>query len=268
MLFRNGGEKMRSSADDVRKRIANRRKKSREKQVEPLQHRLLIPDEEERIGFDLLPSYEASPGDGNHPLFRKEIFLFKVLAAACLFLVMAILFRNETSTFDPARNFVKQSFDKDFQFATVSNWYEDKFGKPLALFPMPKDKSNEENIENGQHYALPASGKILEDFEESGQRVMIETSKDAGVEAMSEGMVRFVGEKEGFGKTVVIQHADKSESWYGNLGDISVSLYDFIEKGTKVGTVTNGDSGEKGSFYFAIKKDENFIDPIQVIQFE
>ncbi|MGJ7920558.1 peptidoglycan DD-metalloendopeptidase family protein [Neobacillus sp. LXY-4] len=258
---------MRSRADDVRKRIANRRK-GREKQVEPLHSRLINTDEEERYGFDQLPSYEIGPGEGNHPLFRKEVFLFKLLAAACLFLGLAILFRNETSSLDSARNFVKQSLDKDFQFAAVSDWYEGKFGKPLALFPVPNGESNKAEEENGLHYALPASGKILEDFEESGQRVMIETAKDASVEAMGEGMVRFVGEKEGFGKTVVIQHADKSESWYGNLSDISVNLYDFIEKGKQVGTVTNSDSSEKGSFYFAIKKDENFIDPIQVIQFE
>lgn len=264
---------MRSSADDVRKRIA-KRKREREKQVEPKRPSkpsFLYQEPEERDGFDRFPSYEITPEEGNHPLFRKEVFLFKVMASACLFLVLAILFRNESPALDTARNYVSQSFEKDFQFATVSNWYEDKFGKPLALFPVPEGKENaKENVQkdNGQHYALLASGKILEDFEESGQRVIIETSKDAAVEAMGEGMVRFVGEKEGFGKTVVIQHADKSESWYGNLGEISVSLYDFIEKGKKVGTVSNGDSGEKGSFYFAIKKDENFIDPIQVIQFE
>lgn len=261
---------MRSSADEIRKRIA-KRKREREKQAEPKgpnKPSFLLQDQDEREGFDRFPSYEISPDEGNHPLFRKEVFLFKVMAAACLFLVMAILFRNESPTLDTARKYVTKSFEKDFQFATVSNWYEDKFGKPLALFPVPEGKSDSQENTNDQQYALPASGKILEDFEESGQRVIIETSKDASVEAMGEGMVRFVGEKEGFGKTVVIQHADKSESWYGNLGDISVSLYDFIEKGKKVGTVKNGDSGEKGSFYFAIKKDENFIDPIQVIQFE
>lgn len=259
---------MRSNADDVRKRIANRKKKSRDKQVEPKRTSLIVEADEERYGFDRLNSYEAGPGEGNHPLFRKEVFLFKVLAAACLFLVMAILFRNESTSLDNARHFVKQSFEKDFQFATVSNWYEEQFGKPLALFPVSNEKDESIGETDGSAYALPASGKILEDFEESGQRVSIETSKDAAVEAMGEGMVRFVGEKEGFGKTVVIQHADKSESWYGNLSDVSVSLYDFIEKGKKVGTVTNSSSSEKGSFYFAIKRDENFIDPIQVIQFE
>jgi stage IV sporulation protein FA len=258
---------MRSRADDVRKRISER-KRSRDKQASKLsnQNQLFVADEEEKHGFDRLPTYEIGPNEGSHPLFRKEVFIFKILASACLFLVIAILFRNQASTLDPAREFVKQSFDKDFQFAAVSSWYEDTFGKQLALFPV-SDKQESTHSE-GPQYALPASGKILEDFDVSGQRVIIETEKDAMVEAMSEGMIRFVGEQEGFGKTVIIQHADKSESWYGNLSNISVKLYEYIEKGKKVGTVTNSTSGDKGAFYFAIKKDENFVDPIQVIQFE
>jgi stage IV sporulation protein FA len=262
----NGGEKMRSKADEVRKRIANR-KKDRNRKQELFNRSPYIPEETELYSIDSFPSYESDPGEGNHPLFRKEVFFFKLLASACLFLIIGILFRNESETLEPARNFVEQSFEKDFQFAAVADWYEKKFGKPLALFPMPEEKNKSEK-DGSQHYALPATGRILEDFEVSGQRVVIETEKDAAVEAVEEGWVRFVGEKEGFGKTVVIQHADKSESWYGNLSEFSVGLYDFIEKGKKVGTVTNKDAGEKGSFYFAIKKDENFIDPIQVIQFE
>lgn len=257
---------MRSRADDIRKRI-NNRKKARDRMDKQTLNHLFIADEEERHGFDRFPTYEAGPNEGNHPLFRKEVFLFKILASACLFLVVAILFRNQAQVFEPARNFVKQSFDKDFQFAAVSDWYEEKFGEPLALFPVSEKKESTENRGNS-HYALPASGKILEDFDVSGQRIAIETEKDAAVEAMSEGIIRFVGEQEGFGKTVIIQHADKSESWYGNLNNISVSLYEYIEKGKQVGTVINSEAGDKGSFYFAIKKDESFVDPIQVIQFE
>ena len=117
-------------------------------------------------------------------------------------------------------------------------------------------------------YALPASGKILEEFGENGERITIEIGKDAPIEAMNEGLVIFVGQKEGFGNTVVIQHADKSESWYGNLSEINVTLYEYIEKGTPVGKATVPENGTNGSFYFAIKEGEKFVDPVQVIQFE
>lgn len=259
---------MRSRADDVRKNIA-KRKRERDRQQKNISNHLFLAEEEEKHGFPPLPSYEAGPGEGEHPLFRKEVFFLKLLTSACLFLIVAILFKNSASSFDQAREFVKGTMEKDFQFAAVSDWYEDQFGKPLALFP----QSNEKNMEktetvDGEHYALPASGKILEDFDVNGQRIMIQTGQGADVEAMNEGIVRFVGNQEGFGKTVIIQHSDKSETWYGNLSDISVSLYDYVEKGKKVGVVTDSESKANGAFYFAIKKDDDFIDPIQVIQFE
>jgi stage IV sporulation protein FA len=261
-----GGEKMRSRADDIRKRI-EKRKKAKDRAARDFQNRFFLAEDEEKYGHEKLSSFEVGPGEGDHPLFRKEIIMFKILGSACLVLIIAIMFRNPSELFDPARNFVKNSMEKDFQFATVSNWYEQQFGKPLALLPFI-DNGNKSETESNKEYALPASGKILEDFDANGQRIMIETGKGEVVEAMSEGYVRFAGEKEGFGKTVIIKHGDESESWYGNLENMNVILYQYIEKGTPVGTVSKGEDESKGAFYFAIKKGDDFIDPIQVIRFE
>jgi stage IV sporulation protein FA len=258
---------MNSRADEIRKRIA-RRKKEKDRVTKKVDSNILWTEDEERYGFNKLPSYDSKVGEGDHPLFRKELFLFKLLASACLFLLAAILFKNEAATLAPARDFVKASMEKDFQFAAVSGWYEEQFGKPLALLPFSDGKQETQSPSKNSDYALPASAKILEDFNDNGQRITIETGKEASVEAMSEGLVRFAGKKDGFGNTVIIQHGDKSESWYGNLADINVNLYQYIEKGTGLGTAGDTEDGEKGSFYFAIKKGDDFIDPIQVIPFE
>ena len=99
---------------------------------------------------------------------------------------------------------------------------------------------------------------------------MIETEKGAPIEAMNEGNVMFAGVKEDTGKTVIIQHADQTETTYGNLDEIKVSLYEFIKTETVVGTASEstGEDKTKGRYYFAIKKGDDFIDPIQVIRFE
>jgi stage IV sporulation protein FA len=256
---------MHSRADEVRRRIA-KRKKEREKIGNNQSSPRFWADDEERYGLDKMPVYEGGSNEGNHPLFKKEVFIFKVLASITLLLVVAIMFKNTSSVFDPARTFVKNSMDKDFQFAAVSDWYEEQFGKPLALLPFSDNEtSNEDQFTN--QYALPAS-RILEEFDTTGQRISIEIGKGAAVEAMNEGMVRFAGEKEGFGKTVILQHGDKSETWYGNLDSIDVNLYEYISKGTKVGAASTSADGTKGTFYFALKKGNDFIDPIQVIEFD
>ncbi|WP_394233098.1 peptidoglycan DD-metalloendopeptidase family protein [Niallia oryzisoli] len=261
---------MRSRSDDIRKRIEKRKKQRERTSTRQMETKLPWTEDEERYGFDRMTSYESGPVDEeNHPLFRKEVFIFKLLASACVVLVIAIMFRNPTPALDPAREFVTKSMNEEFQFAAVSDWYESTFGKTLALLPTTDSKNEEAGpADTKPQYALPASGKILEDFGENGQRITIETGQGAAVEAMNEGLVRFIGKQDGFGQTVVIQHADKSESWYGNLSEVDVTLYQYIEKGTKVGKATDNDDGTKGSFYFAIKEGEDFVDPIQVIQFD
>jgi stage IV sporulation protein FA len=252
---------MGTRADDIRKRMA-KRKKEKERAERAL------PNAEELYGYEKLPSYDSGPGDSIHPLFKKEIFLFKILASACLVLIVAIVFRSETERAEPVKQFVVKTMETEFQFAAVSDWYEKQFGKPLALLPVKTEEPAQENTNNGTQYALPASGRILEDFGDNGQKITIETGKDALVEAMNEGLVTFVGTKDGFGKTIIIQHGDKSETWYGNLSDFEVNVYEYIDAGAKVGKATAVPDGEKGTFYFAIKKGDDFVDPIGVIKFE
>ncbi len=258
---------MRSRADEIRKRI-EKRKKDQERINKQLQHRLPWAEEEEKHGFGKMPSYEGTSPEGEHPLFKKEVFFFKLLASACLVLVTAILFKNPSAAFEPAKNFVAKTMETDFQFAAVSEWYEEQFGEPLALVPFTDSKKERDESAPAQEYALPASGKILEEFDETGQRVTIEIAIDANVESVEEGLVKFASNKEGFGKTVIVQHADKTETWYGNLSEIKVNLYDYIGKGVAVGTAAEVPESGKGSFYFALKQGDDFIDPIQVMQFD
>jgi stage IV sporulation protein FA len=260
---------VRSRSDDIRRRIAKRRKEKERTSNHLRPERLLtLPSEDEQNVFNPIISYEGrDPEEEIHPLFRKEVFLFKILASAVLFLSVAILFRNHSETFGSARNVVKQTMETEFQFAAVSNWYEDKFGKPLALLPFTSGQQTT-NVSSKPQYAVPASGRILENFQKNGQGIMVETSKGTKVEAMNEGIVQFAGVKEGLGKTVIIQHSDQTESWYGNLESINVKLYEYIDKGKEVGTASTDKAKAKGEFYFAIKKGDHFIDPIQVIRFE
>jgi stage IV sporulation protein FA len=254
-------------ANEIKRRIA-KRKRDRHKSNPPLKDSsaFLVKDEE-KYGFERFSSYEGGSNDPIHPLFRKEVFMFKVLFSVCLILVVAILFKNPSLQFEPARKFVTHTMENDFQFAAVSTWYEEQFGNPLALLPTKKEDIPKD-VADKTEYAMPAAGKVLESFDVNGQGIMVETGSKSSVEAMNEGNVIFAGNKDQLGKTVIIQHADGSETWYGNLQSVSITLYKFVEKGEEIGKVTDSEDNEKGMFYFAIKQGETFIDPIQVIKFE
>jgi len=264
----------RSTPDEIRRQIAKRKKEKGTGTVNHIPEREIIwPGDEEKYGFEYFAPPDKNNRNEGHPLFKKEVFFLKILASILLFLVVAILFRTQSDAVYPAKNWIAKTMDKDFQFAAVSKWYEDKFGKPLALLPFTEqdkqDKSSKTEVtQNG--YAVPAMGKILENFKKNGQGITIETSKGAPVQAINDGIVTFAGVKDGLGKTVIIQHSDQTETWYGNLEAIKVSLYEYVEKRTEVGTVSDisGEDKSKGKYYFAIKKGDSFIDPIQVIRFE
>jgi stage IV sporulation protein FA len=261
----------RSTPEEIRRRIAKRKKEMGTTTAKGPERQIAWPGDDDKYGFNYMkPSNENDNGDDGHPLFKKEVFFFKILASVLLFLVVAILFRNQSDSFAPARDYVVKAMDKEFKFAVVSEWYEDKFGKPLALLPFSEEDQPDKKEVVQKEFSVPAMGKILENFEKNGQGIMIETGKGAPVQSINGGIVTFAGLKEDLGKTVIIQHSDGTETWYGNLEDTKVNLYDYIEKRTVVGTVSasTGDDKTKGKYYFAIKKGDEFIDPIQVIRFE
>lgn len=257
-------------ADEIRKRIAKRkREKGLSNDNEMSNRTSLFLSDEEKYGVYSPPTFEGGPdnGKGEHPLFRTEVFMFKLLLSAVVVLVTAIMFKNGAPMFDQAKSAITYSLEEEFQFAAVSDWYRDQFGEPLALFNPKMNK----NIEDGNgtqtaQLAVPATGRVLETFEDNGQGIMVETDLPS-VEAMNEGIIIDVGEKSETGLTIVLQHGDGTESWYGNLEKVEVALYDFVEKGKELGK-TKLNEKQKGTYYFAIKKGDDFIDPNQVIQFE
>jgi len=66
-------------------------------------------------------------------------------------------------------------------------------------------------------------------------------------------MVVFIGEKENYGNTVIIENLDGVNFWYGNINTTSVKLYDYIEKGSYVGEAN-------GELYLVFSRDGNYLD--------
>ncbi|MFS0780760.1 peptidoglycan DD-metalloendopeptidase family protein [Bacillus sp. 1P06AnD] len=212
-------------------------------------------------------SYERSD-ESRFPLFRKDLFLLKVLGSALLFAGVALMYKYPVEKLDTAREVVASTFEKEMQFAFVKEWYEDTFGKPIAFLPSDQKLGKGETELVNSSYAIPISASISEDFKQNGDGIILESDKNVAVGAIDKGLVLFAGKKEKTGNTIVIQHADQSESWYGNLKSLNVKEYDEVKKGQKIGIVSDGKEEGKGTMFFALKKNEVFVDPSQVIPFE
>lgn len=124
-------------------------------------------------------------------------------------------------------------------FTKIKGWYEDLFGEVL-----PKNDNTQTVFDGKLVY------KEISDYED-GERLTI--SSHSLVNSLASGVVVFVGEKDNYGNTIIIQGIDGADIWYGNLSNISVSLYDYIEEGTVIGETLDE------YLYLVIKKDNEYI---------
>lgn len=242
---------MKNSADDIRRRYADR---------------LAQGGGEPPFRTNIYThSHPPNEEKKKSPRFNGSVFLFQIMVSVCLFLAAGIAFKNDGIQAEKGQAMIKKMYHSEFQFAAAKKWYEKQFGKPLALLPDKQGASKKVT----KDFAMPASGKVYESFEKNGQGIMLETGKSSNVETVKEGYVVFIGKKDKLGNTVIIQHSNGEESWYGELDSInsSVKLYSYMEKEKKLGKVTPNEDGKTGKFYFALKKGNKFIDPSQEINF-
>ena len=55
------------------------------------------------------------------------------------------------------------------------------------------------------------------------------------ISVITSGIIVYLDDKEGYGKTAIIQGIDGYDIWYGNITDPNVKLYDYVEKGSILG---------------------------------
>ena len=124
-------------------------------------------------------------------------------------------------------------------FTKIKGWYEELFGEVL-----PKDDNNKMVIKGHLVY------KNIENYKDGE---VLTLTANTLINSFQSGIVVYCGEKDDYGNTVIIQGVDGVDIWYGNLTNVSVKLYDYVEKDKLIGE-TNSDL-----LYLVIKKDNNYL---------
>ena len=95
--------------------------------------------------------------------------------------------------------FKKYAYDQNLKFTKITKLYNKYFGKVL---------------------------KEVKDTPVSDTRITY-----TGVSYKS-GIVVFIGDKDEYGKTIIIQGMDGVDYWYSNVSDVNVKLYDYVSSST------------------------------------
>lgn len=164
-------------------------------------------------------------------------YLTKTLICAIFVFVVLIL----VNVSDNIKVFIKDKvLTTNLNFATINSFYNKYF---TNIF-----KSNE----------LPVNNEIVEEsYEEYGDGVKV-INESGNVFLRNSGIVIYIGEKEEYGKTIIIQQSDGLDAWYGGLTNVDVKLYDYIDKGTILG-------GKEEHYYLLFQKEGEFLDYEEII---
>ncbi len=175
----------------------------------------------------------------NNDVSKKKIiskYVTKFMLAIIFFLVSVIFTNMSDKNLLLYKEYV---LTESLPFTKIKGWYEELFGEVL-----PKS-DNTQTVMSGKLVY-----KEIKDYQDGE---VLTVSSKALVNSLTSGVVVFLGEKDGYGNTVIIQGIDGVDIWYGNLENVSVTLYDYIEEGTVIGSI-------KDEFlYLVIKKDNEFI---------
>lgn len=163
-------------------------------------------------------------------------FISKLLITIILTLITLILLKsnNKLKTF-----FYNKVYDNNISFATINKWYENHFGSSIP-FKELVEKDTKAVFNNKLEYSKKE--KYLDG-------VKLSVDKNYLVPILESGMVVYIGKKEGYGNTVIVQQINGVDVWYGNIDNPNVKLYDYVEKGKLLGDVKNN------NLYLVFKKD-------------
>ncbi len=167
-------------------------------------------------------------------------YIIKAMVLTVLFLFTLIYVKSS----DANKKFLYDHlFKENISFATINNLYNKYLGGILPFKDIIKDNK-------------PVFKEKLV-FNESNiykDGVALSVDKSYLVPALEGGIVVFIGEKEDYGKTVIVQQTNGIDVWYGNVNNLNVKIYDYIEGGSLIGETINK------TLYLVFKKDGKVID--------
>lgn len=173
-------------------------------------------------------------------ILKKSVrkFINQVFVSCIILLVSLISIKKNPEI---KNNIIKYVYEDSIDFIKIKNIYDNYFGKVIPTII----SSKEEAVFNEKinYYEL----------EEYNNGVKLKVENNYFVPVLKEGIVVFIGEKEGLGKTVIVEQTDGTDVFYSNLENVNVNIYDYVDSNDYIGNVNN-------ELILLFQKEGNIID--------
>mgnify|MGYP005770796613 CR=1 FL=1 len=167
--------------------------------------------------------------------------LFSRVLLSIVFLLGSVIFIKSSN--DHLLLYKEQVFEKSFQFASFNKLYKKYLG---SILPFDNVEKIEDKAVFNETFKYDSQKKYKD-----GTKFTVDTNYL--MPALQSGIVVFIGEKEGYGQTVIIQGTDGVDVWYANINS-TLKLYDYVEKQSLVGESINDE------LIILVQKDNEFIE--------
>ena len=138
---------------------------------------------------------------------KERNFWFKQISKTCISVILMLI----TLIFLKAKPELKKTFysnvyEKNFSFATINSLYEKYAGSSLPFGDLifePTDTVFNESLNYTEAHKFLDGVKVIVD-------------NNYLVPALDSGLIVFIGNKEGYGNTIIIQQSNGIDVWYSN----------------------------------------------------
>ena len=176
----------------------------------------------------------------NNKIKYLKNLLSRILISIIIVLTMGIFIKIN----DNNKQLINKYFFTDsLKFTKINNWYQNKIGKIIP----DRNNSNYIKVFNNENI-------FNNNYEKYLNGIKLSLDKNTPVNILMGGLVVFIGEKDEYDNTLIIQGNDGIDYWYGGITNINVNLYDYLEKNTLIGEAKND------YLFLVLQKDGNYID--------
>lgn len=174
-------------------------------------------------------------------VLKKNIRQFLIRCMLTVIIVLITLIAIKTNN-DIKKIITKNVYETNFKFGKAKELYQKHFGNILPIEKVVKEEK-------------PVFNEKLTYKKENSYKdgVALTVDNNYMIPTLESGVIVFIGEKEEYGKTIIIEQINGIEVFYANIEPINLKLYDYIEKGSLLGEAKNN------KLYLVFSKDGKYL---------
>lgn len=109
------------------------------------------------------------------------------------------------------------------------------------------------NLINKKDLYVTSEKIIYKDISKYNNSYKLLVDSNYVIKSIEEGVVVFIGNIEGLGKTITVNSKNGVDISYSNIENISVNMYDYINKNTILGSVVDN------NLYLTFEKNKEYL---------